>query len=114
MYTHFKRQFEMFICLKEPALLPLRRPAILVEQTERALLRLVALARQILERLATRRLLAAAHNPAVLVLHKVGLLETAGCVLRRSVENLRLRANRDCIRHLILFTAILFSGLPTW
>ncbi len=62
----------------------------LVEEAERALLGLVALARQILERLATGRLLPATYNAAVLVLNKVGLREAAGGVLCRSVENLGL------------------------
>ena len=102
----------MPIGLKEAAtLLAARDPAILVEQAERALLGLVALARQILKRLATRHHLAAAHNATVLVLDEIRLLETTGRVLGRSVENLRLRANCQ-LRHLILLTANLLTERP--
>ena len=80
----------------------------LVEQPERTLLGLVALAREVLERLAARHHLAAAYNPAVLVLNEVLLLETAGRVLRRSVENLGLGANCH-FGHLILWNAILID-----
>ena len=73
----------------------------LVEEAERALLGLVALARQILERLATSRLLLATYNATVLVLDKIGLREAAGGVLRRSVENLGLGASRGNFGHLI-------------
>ncbi len=76
--------------LIEATLLAPGRAAVLVEEAERALLGLVALARQILERLATGRLLPATYNAAVLVLNKVGLREAAGGVLCRSVENLGL------------------------
>ena len=80
----------------------------LVEQPERALLGLVALAREVLERLAARKHLATAYNPAVLVLDKVTLLETTGRVRRRSVPDLRLGANCH-LNHLILWNAILFD-----
>ena len=81
----------------------------LVEQPEGALLRLVALARQVLERLAARRLLAAANNPPVLVLHEVGLLEATRRVLCGAVPDHCLGANcRYIVGHLILLTAVLF------
>jgi hypothetical protein len=81
--------------------------AVLVEETERTLLGLVALARQVLERLAAGRLLLAAYNAAVLVLDKIGLREATGGVLRASVENLGLRANGGNFRgHLIQWNAI--------
>ena len=80
----------------------------LVEEAERTLLGLVALARQVLERLAALYHLAAAYNPAMLVLNEVLLLETAGRVLRRSVENLGLGANCH-LDHLILWNAILID-----
>ena len=83
----------------------------LVEEAECTLLGLVALTRQVLERLAARHHLAAADNAAVLVLDKVRLLETTGRVLRRSVKDLCLRANCDHFGHLILWNAVLF--LPT-
>jgi len=73
---------------------------VLVEQAECALLRLVALPRQVLERLAARHHLAAANNPTVLVLHQVRLGQTAGGVLRRSVENLGLGASSEFGDHL--------------
>lgn len=86
--------------LKKPALLALRGPAVLVKQPERTLLRLVALPGQVLERLAARQHLAAAHNPTVLVLHQVRLGQTAGGVLRRSVKNLGLGSNSEFGDHL--------------
>ena len=73
----------------------------LVEEAERTLLGLVALARQVLECLTARRLLLAAYNAAVLVLNKSRLRETTGRVLRCSVKNLRLRTNGDHFGHLI-------------
>jgi len=81
---------------------------VLVEQPERTLLGLVALAREVLERLAAREHLAAAHNPAVLVLDEVTLLETTGRVRRRSVPDLSLGANCH-FGHLILWNAILID-----
>jgi len=93
--------------LKEAAaLLAARRAAVFVEQPERALLGLVALARKVLERLATRHHLAAAHNPTVLVLNEVTLLEATGRVRRRSMPDLSLGANCH-FNHLILWNAIL-------
>ena len=92
--------------LEEPTLLALRRPAVLVEQAERALLRLVALPRQVLERLATRQHLAAANNPTVLVLHQVRLGQTTGGMLRRSVKHLGLGASSEFGDHLIQWNAI--------
>ena len=94
---------------KAAALLAARRAAVLVEQPERTLLGLVALARQVLERLAARKHLATAYNPAVLVLNEVTLLETTGRVRRRSVPNLGLGANCH-LNHLILWNAIIFTG----
>ena len=49
----------------------------LLEQSELALLRLVALARQILQGLLSLEHLAPGNNPTVLVLYEVLLLETA-------------------------------------
>ena len=72
----------------------------LVEQAERALLRLVALPRQVLERLATRQHLAAANNPTVLIFHQVRLGQTTGGVLRRSMENLGLGSSSEFGGHL--------------
>jgi len=87
---------------------------VLVEQPERALLGLVALAGEVLESLAARGLLTAAYNPAVLVLNEVTLLETTGRVCRRSVPDLGLGANCD-LNHLILWNAILFVlDLVSW
>ena len=83
----------------------------LVEQPERALLGLVALARKVLERLAARKHLAAAHNPTVLVLNEVTLLETTGRVRRRSMPDLSFRANCH-FNHLILLTAIIYPEAP--
>lgn len=80
----------------------------LVEQPERTLLGLVALAGQVLQGLLAGEHLAAAHNAAVLVLHQILLGQTTGGVLGRAVENLGLGANCDHLRHLILLTAVLF------
>ena len=98
--------------LIEAALLAPGGAAVLVEEAERALLGLVALARQILERLLALHHLLAAYNAAVLVLDKVGLREATGGVGRRSVENLRLRASRD-FGHLIQWNAIILQGSKT-
>jgi len=87
--------------LKKPALLAPGDTTVLVEETERALLGLVALARQILERLLALHHLLAAHNAAMLVLDKVRLRKTTGGVGRRSVKDLRLGSNSD-FGHLIL------------
>ena len=88
--------------LEEPPLLvtPLRRSAILVEQTEHALLGLVASAGQILQSLAASSLLAPADDTAMLVLNEVGLVKAAGGLLGSTVEYLGLRANiHGKIRH---------------
>ena len=80
----------------------------LLEQLELALLRLVALARQVLQRLLAGHHLAAAYNAAVLVLDEVGLGEATGGVLRRSVKNLGLGSNGGhVVGHLILRTRVL-------
>ena len=81
----------------------------LVEQTERTLLGLVALAGQVLERLLALHHLLATHNAAVLVLDQVGLGEAAGGMLRGSVIDHGLGANCRNSRHLILWNAILFT-----
>ena len=74
----------------------------LLEQGELALLRLVALAGQVLERLLAGKHLLAAYNAPVLVLHEVGLGEATGGVLGASVENLGLGANcGNFVGHLI-------------
>ena len=83
----------------------------LVEQPERALLGLVALPGEVLERLAAREHLAAAHNPAVLVLDEVTLLETTGRVRRCSVPDLSFGSNCH-LNHLILLTAIIYPEVP--
>ena len=84
--------------------------AVLIEQTERSLLGLVATAGQVLERLATGSLLPATYNTAVLVLDQVGLGQTAGCVLGISVENRGLGANGgDIGGHLIIRAAIFLN-----
>lgn len=80
----------------------------LVEQPERTLLRLVALAGQVLQGLLARQHLTAAHNAAVLVLDEVLLCQATGGVLGGTVENLGLGANSDHLRHLIHLTAVLF------
>jgi len=94
--------------LVETTLLAAGRAAVLVEQPESALLRLVALAGQVLQGLATSGLLAAADDAAVLVLDQIGLDQTAGGVLGSAVVNLGLGANSDGIGHLIHLTAVLF------
>jgi len=82
--------------------------ATLLEQRKVSLARLVALARQVLERLLAGHHLLAANNPTVLVLHKIRLGETTGCVLGRSVKHLGLGSNcGHVIGHLIHWNAIL-------
>jgi len=81
---------------------------VLVEEAEGALLRLVALAGQVLEGLAAGRLLLAAHNATVLVLDEVRLDQATGGVLGSSVEDLGLGANGRDFGHLILRTRLLF------
>lgn len=76
--------------LEEVLGLRLRLAAGLAEQLEGALLRLVALAGQELQRLLALEHLLPGNNPAVLVLHQVLLLQAARRVLRRSVEYLGL------------------------
>lgn len=96
--------------LEETTLLAAGATAVLAEQLEAALARLVALASQILQGLLAREHLLAADNAAVLVLHQILLLEATGGVLSSTVVNLGLRANRLNIRHLILLTAISFTS----
>ncbi len=77
--------------------------AVLIEEAERTLLGLVALARQVLERLLALHHLLAADNATVLILNKVRLGKASGGVLRVAVENLGLRASgRNFRGHLIL------------
>ena len=93
--------------LIEATLLAPGDAAVLVEETERTLLGLVALARQVLERLLALHHLLAAYNATVLVLDKIGLGEATGGVLRVAVENLGLRASGGNFRgHLIQWNAI--------
>ena len=75
--------------------------AVLVEEAEGTLLRLVALAGQVLQGLATGGLLAAADDATVLVLDQVCLGEATGGVLGGAVVNLGLVANSDRGGHLI-------------
>lgn len=97
--------------LEEAALLPARCAAVLVKQVELTLARLVALADQELQRLLAGGLLAAADNPAVLVLDEVLLLQTAGGLLRGAVVHLGLGTDSDGkLGHLILLTAVFFGG----
>jgi len=113
-YRSFLLHVAPYRSLKKAAtLLAPGNTAVLVEEVENALLGLVAPARQVLERLAARGLLLAAHNAAVLVLDKVRLLETPGRVHRRSVENLCFGANSGYFGHLILLTAIIFRPVKS-
>ena len=84
----------------------------LVEEVEGALLGLVALARQVLERLATGGLLPSADDATVLVLYEVLLLEATGGVLRSIVPYLGLGSNGEHVGHLILLTAIKIGQGP--
>ena len=76
--------------------------AVLLEQLEGALARLVALAGQELQGLLAGHHLATAHNAAVLVLDEVLLGQTAGSVLGSAVEYLGLGTDSHHLRHLIL------------
>jgi len=106
-YEHVVVQF--IYGLIKAALLAPGGAAVLVEEAEDTLLGLVALARQILERLLALHHLLAAYNATVLVLDKVGLCEATGGVLCRSVENLGLGASRE-FNHLIQWNAIILKG----
>ena len=82
----------------------------LLEEAERSLARLVALAGQELQGLLAGLHLAAAHDATVLVLHEVLLLQATRRVLGGSVEYLSLGANSHFkFGHLILLTAILLG-----
>ena len=85
--------------LVETTLLAAGRAAVLVEQPEGTLLRLVALAGQVLQGLATGGLLATADDATMLVLHQIGLDQTTGGVSSSAVENLGLGANSDGVGH---------------
>jgi hypothetical protein len=98
-------------CLEEAALLPAGDPAVLVEQPEGALARLVALAGQVLQGAATGGLLAAADDPAALVLHQVGLGEATGGVVGGAVVHLGLGADGNGVGHSILGAPKLTAGL---
>ena len=69
--------------------------SLLLKQLERALLRLVARLYKTAQRLLARRVLLAAHNAPLLGLHQVVLLEAATGVLRRSMVDLSLGADRE-------------------
>ena len=92
--------------LKKPALLALVGATVLLEQLERPLASLVALAGQELQGLLAGSHLLAADDAAVLVLDEVLLGQTTGSVLGSAVEHLSLRANSDHLRHLILYAGI--------
>ncbi len=80
----------------------------LLEQFERTLARLVALAGKVLQGLLARSHLLAADNALMLVLDKILLLKATGRMLRRAVEYLGLRTNGHLkLGHLILVAAIL-------
>ena len=61
----------------------------LLKQREAPLFGDISFARQVLERLASERLLSPTDDTSVLVLDKVGLLESTGRVVCRSMPNLR-------------------------
>ena len=63
-----------------------------MEELECALLRLEARLDKMLERLLARRRRLAAHNASVLVLLERRARQTAGCVVRRAVPDLRASA----------------------
>jgi len=65
----------------------------LVEELERALLRLVARREQVLDGTLTEHHLAAAYNASMLIEYEVLLREAAARVGRRSVVNLSLRSS---------------------
>lgn len=85
--------------------------AVLLEQLEAALLRLVALAGQVLQGLLAGHHLLAADNAAVLVLDQILLGQTTGSVLRSAMVHLGLGANRgNMLSHLILTAAVFCGG----
>ena len=79
-----------------------------MEELERALLRLVSRLDKVLERLLARRRGAAAYNATVLILLKVVARQSAGCVVRRSMPDLRAGANAGyCAARLVVVALIL-------
>jgi hypothetical protein len=85
--------------------------AVLLEQLEAALARLVALAGQVLQGLLAGRHLLAADNAAVLVLDQILLGQATGSVLRSAMVHLGLGANSgDVLSHLILTAAVFCGG----
>ena len=80
------------------------RNDLLAHQLESALLRLVALREQLLDRLQARRMLLLANNTPLLGLHEVALGQSTGGVLRRPVPNLALgaRSYHRATRHINL------------
>jgi len=85
-----KRFGRVSTTLKETLASLARALAALVEELERALLRLVARRKEVLDSLLAEHHLAAAYDASVLVEYKVLLCETAARVGRRSVVNLSL------------------------
>ncbi len=88
------------------ALLLATARAVLLEQAEGTLARLVALAGQELQGLLAGHHLATADDAAVLVLDEVLLLEATGGVLGSTVENLGLGTDSEHLGHLIHWATI--------
>jgi hypothetical protein len=75
------------------------RVGLLLEELERALLRLVPGLHEVLQRLASEGVLLPGNNPALLRAHEILLLESSGGVVRSAVPYLQLRADRgDFVR----------------
>lgn len=80
-----------------------------LEKLESALLSLVSRLHQVLQGLLAEGVLLLADDATALGLHQIGLDEATGGVLRRSVENLRLRANRGSLRSLASLSHFCFQ-----
>jgi len=80
------------------------RSVLLAHQLERALLGLVSLGEELLDRLQARRVLLLAYNATLLGLHEILLGQPTGRVLRRAVVYLALGANRHlrATHHILL------------
>ena len=96
----------VIVTLEEATLLALVGATVLLEQLERALACLVALAGQELQGLLASSHLLAADDTSVLVLHQVLLFQATGGVLGSSVKHLCLGSNSCDFGHLIFYGAI--------
>ena len=82
-----------------------------MEELEGSLLRLEARLDEVLERLLSRRRRLTAHNATVLVLLEGVTGQTAGCVVRRAVPDLRTRADAGLLAARLYVVAAVIAVL---